>query len=317
MREPFFSVIIPALNEERFIAQTLAALRELSYPPDRFEVILVDSGSMDRTPELARSLGARVLERTKPGVGAARNLGAREARGEILAFLDADCLPAQDWLQQAQRSVARERCITGAEVGVPDNAGWIERAWYLQSSFTREEVTHINTGNMIVPRDLFFEIGEFDESLVSGEDYEFCARARTERNIPSIADNSVKVVHLGNPKTLTRVFYREVWHGLGALGTLNVHWFDKSLVATLLFLVASTVQVAGLVAIPFRGPLLFAAGTAGVLVAIAAAIWNRRSVLTGPLRTVQLGVIYYVYFLGRSVSLFLLLFRKREYLRER
>lgn len=317
MKEQFISIIIPALNEERYITKTLEAVRELHYPQDMFEIILADNGSTDRTREIAQSFGARVIECPKRGVSLARNLGAREAKGTILAFLDADCVPQPDWLEQALRSVCEIRSITGAEYGVPDDAGWIERAWFTQGSLIREEVTHINAGNMIVPKDLFNEIGGFDESLVSGEDYEFCARARTGRGVPTIADSKIKVVHLGNPKTIGRLLQREIWHGLGALGSFRLNWFDKPLIATLIFLICTLIQAIGLIAIIFGRSWLFMLGTSGAVAIVAATVWYRRRSLTGPLHALQLAILYYAYYFGRSIALIFLLIGKRDYLRRK
>lgn len=93
MKRPFFSIIIPTLNEEQFLPHLLASLAEQS---DRnFEVIVVDGSSKDRTVALAKGFSRklpslRVLVSKTPSLPLQRNLGAREATGEWLAFIDAD-----------------------------------------------------------------------------------------------------------------------------------------------------------------------------------------------------------------------------------
>jgi glycosyltransferase involved in cell wall biosynthesis len=92
------------LNEESVIAQCLASLKQQKLPSASFEVIVVDNGSTDRTREIARSFGGwlpvTVLERSGVRISALRNFGAAMARGEFLAFLDADCVAPHHWLQQ-------------------------------------------------------------------------------------------------------------------------------------------------------------------------------------------------------------------------
>src|ERR1051325_9325 len=84
------SVVIPARNEEEFLPATIAALQGQTYK--NFEIIVVANGCHDRTADVARELGCRVFELGERGLGAARNLGGRQASGQILMFLDADTL---------------------------------------------------------------------------------------------------------------------------------------------------------------------------------------------------------------------------------
>jgi len=96
------SIIVPALNEEQVIGRCLEAVAANDFPLEQMEVILVDNGSKDRTIAIARSyeksLPLRVLERKGVHISAMRNAGAREARGELLAFLDADCQLSENLL---------------------------------------------------------------------------------------------------------------------------------------------------------------------------------------------------------------------------
>src|SRR5581483_5212063 len=85
------SIIIPALNEERMIGRCLASLVALDFAHEKFEVILVDNWSTDKTLEIARSfqdqINLRILQKTCVRISGLRNLGAQEANGEIVAFL--------------------------------------------------------------------------------------------------------------------------------------------------------------------------------------------------------------------------------------
>ena len=105
------SIIIPAYNEEKFLSKTLLCALAQNYPD--FEIIVVDNNSIDRTNEIAKSFGVKVFFEKNKGTGRARERGRREACGEILAFIDADCLPDKDWLQRGVKWFAENKNIVG------------------------------------------------------------------------------------------------------------------------------------------------------------------------------------------------------------
>ncbi len=94
------SIIIPAYNEESYIGGLLSALTHTDYPD--YEIIVVDNSSTDKTADIARSFPqVKVVSETRRGTQAARERGRKEATGEILACLDADCVPNATWLSRA------------------------------------------------------------------------------------------------------------------------------------------------------------------------------------------------------------------------
>lgn len=92
------SVVIPAHNEETYLARTLACSCALHYH-DR-EIIVVDNASTDRTAEIAKSFPVTVVQEEKKGLLHARERGRVAAHGQIIANMDADCLPPPDWLEK-------------------------------------------------------------------------------------------------------------------------------------------------------------------------------------------------------------------------
>lgn len=101
------SVIIPVWNSPELIALCLEALRAQTYRPDRLEILVVDNASTDATAEVVRQFPfATLLSEPMPGSYHARNRGLQAARGEYVAFTDADCIPAPNWLETAMRRVA-------------------------------------------------------------------------------------------------------------------------------------------------------------------------------------------------------------------
>ena len=98
------SVIIPAWNEEKFVPKTISALLAQDYPREDFEIIVSDNNSNDKTSEVAKNAGAdKVVFEKEKGTNVTRNRGAHEASAEILAFLDADCIPPPDWLRKIEK----------------------------------------------------------------------------------------------------------------------------------------------------------------------------------------------------------------------
>jgi glycosyltransferase involved in cell wall biosynthesis len=306
------SVIIPAYNESRYLPVTLDALGRQTVPRDQFEIIVIDNGSTDGTQDIARARADLLLEMPRVTVAALRNHGASRATGSILAFLDADCIPAETWLEEGLRSAAEVRSVTGYEYEIPKEAGWIADAWFCVRELGRAEVTHINSGNLVLPHDLFDEIGGFDEALATGEDTEFCARAR--RTAPVISDSRIVVYHYGVPRTPGQFFRREVWLGLGAFGTFRQNWRDKPLLATLGFAIGTTLQIFGFIQLMTGGSGTFlSVGTGLVAGVLAASIFYRRKYVRGVQHILQLVVLYYLFYLGRTVSFFHILRGKSSY----
>src|SRR5262245_46069101 len=117
------SFVVPAHNEEHYLARTLAAIhtaaRDVGEP---YEVIVVNDASTDRTAAIAREHGARVLDVHNRHIAATRNAGAREARGDILFFVDADTQPNPSVVRAGLRALA-QGAVGGGCVFQYD--GWI------------------------------------------------------------------------------------------------------------------------------------------------------------------------------------------------
>ena len=111
---PRASVIIPAYNAARTLPATLAALRAQTIPAAHLEVIVVDDGSTDATAAVAAAAGVRVVRRANGGPAAARNAGTDRARGEIVLFTDADCVPAPGWVA-AMLAPFRDPAVVGVK----------------------------------------------------------------------------------------------------------------------------------------------------------------------------------------------------------
>jgi glycosyltransferase involved in cell wall biosynthesis len=308
---PFISIIVPTYNESRFIEHCLKSLQNLNYPKELYEIIIVDNGSSDDTVSIGKRYTQKIYICRGVNVSALRNYGAKKATGEIYAFIDADCVASTNWLLNAVNALREDLWLTGSKVKIPQDAAWIEKAWFHGNESGRNEVNYINSANMIVRAEGFKKIGGFNESLTAGEDSEFCIRAKRFTKI--ISDGSIEVTHLGNPKTLRQFLKREIWHGLGAFGTFKIKWFDKPLIGTCLFFSLTMLQLMGIVyAIFFENFSLLFCSSVGIVALLLIAVYNRlRTLWAKPMVCLHLIVLYYVYFLARTISLLLLLCRKK------
>ncbi len=224
-----FSIIIPAKNEESNIRYCLESLKTQAFPAHEYEVIVVDNGSSDATVSIAKGYGFRVYVQPHLSLSGLRNFGTTVASGEILVFLDADCIPTKDWLQNISSALEDSSIgATGSTPVAPPHGTWVEIIW---SSFrTRRKsqcyATWINSSNFIVRRDLFVSVNGFNENLTTCEDVDICMRLNKICTI--LFDPFIKVVHLGEPKTVREFFLKEIWRGKGALSGLFSHGFRIS-----------------------------------------------------------------------------------------
>ncbi|MBT2500509.1 glycosyltransferase family 2 protein [Agromyces sp. ISL-38] len=133
------SVIVPSYNDAGFLAACLDALARQTRPAD--EVIVVDNGSTDATADVARAAGARLVHEPLRGIWPATAAGFDAASGDLLARLDADSVPAPDWIAEIERRMAaadRPTAVTdsGRFYGGTALVRWIARTIYLGGYFT-------------------------------------------------------------------------------------------------------------------------------------------------------------------------------------
>ena len=187
---PFFSIIIPTYKRPERLTVCLQSLADLSYPRDRFEVIVVDDGSPN-PPEtviadFSKQVDVILLTQAHAGPAAGRNTGAAKAKGEILAFTDDDCQPAVDWLEKlAKCYIAAPDCAIGGRTlnKLPDNPFSTASQILIDFLYTYYNADPLQarffaSNNMALPSELFHKIGGFDTTFprAGGEDREFCTR---------------------------------------------------------------------------------------------------------------------------------------------
>jgi GT2 family glycosyltransferase len=177
------SLIIITLRRAALLAQTLEALGRQTRPLD--EVVIVDNGPDAETEAVARRFGARYIAEPRRGYGCARNRGLAEARGDILYFLDDDCVAEPDWAAMLFDGLACGRADFIGGSRVSGRRGLAARVEYLSTDgpvlsprLPAGSPAHLSTSNLIFRREAAARTGAFDESLAMCEDRDFTARAR-------------------------------------------------------------------------------------------------------------------------------------------
>lgn len=272
------SVIVPFLNEERYIARCIEALTHQDFPKTEYELIFVDNGSVDQSAELVgrhpEIIGLREPTR---GAYAARNRGLKAACGDIIAFTDADCAPEPNWLQWICEGMER----TGAALALgqrrfPDSQRGV-LSWCQE--YEEAKIAHILhwcpdeqvvafTNNLTVRTEVFRRLGPFRE-WERGADVEFIQRylSRFPRAsiayLPSAVVTHMEIDRLSQWLAKQAVYGRSTarishWTPYRPLGYADRHRIYRQCVNTHGY---GPMRAMGLYGVLLVGGLCFQAGT--------------------------------------------------------
>ncbi|RFA37831.1 glycosyltransferase family 2 protein [Alkalilimnicola ehrlichii] len=188
MARVFFSVIIPTLDNCERLLKVLSAIRQQTLSFDRYEVIVVDNGSKDGTKEAVLAFSwVKFLEQIdkRRSPYSCRNLGAKVAKGDILVFLDSNCVPSREWLENADRLTGHgERLYaTGGYVVERSKRDCIYQLYDSLFNVDAERASRKGWapgGNLFIDKGLFWASGGFGEGVRSGEDLRLTKKVSVE-----------------------------------------------------------------------------------------------------------------------------------------
>lgn len=186
------TIIIPAWNEERYIGKCLGGVskQKTNY---KFETIVVNNNSTDKTEDVVKSLGFKIIKETRQGVSFARNTGAKNAKGEVLIFVDSDCIIPPDYVERVVNYFKNNPGVSVlAGPYIYYDAGPLVRYvterlhyyyWYFRTVKYFNGFQGVSGGNMIVRKDVFEKLGGFNENItdiIEPEDLDFAIRVNKE-----------------------------------------------------------------------------------------------------------------------------------------
>ena len=193
----YFSVIIPTLNEEKYLPKLLG---DLSCQKDKnFEVIIVDGDSEDKTKEVAKSfekkLNISFLINKKRNVSFQRNFGASKSKGNYLIFIDADARVSNTFIKKLNKEIKKSAQLVYIPAIIPQNNSYQDRLMFNLANFIIDMSQKFgkpfsSSGSMIFEKNFFMFINGFDEKLFISEDHEIIQRSRSHGVIATVLKNN-------------------------------------------------------------------------------------------------------------------------------
>jgi glycosyltransferase involved in cell wall biosynthesis len=205
--QPLVSIVVPTRNSTRTLAACLTSIRQQTYP--HIELIVVDNRSTDGTRELASRLADRVLE-GGPERSPQTNAGARAATGAWIYKVDSDFVLEANVVEEAVATAQRDSLDAVLIHNRSDESVSLwARARFFEREMYRDDWE--NVAARFVRRELFDELGGFDESLVAGEDYDLHARLVAAG--ARIGRIEASELHLGEPRSAGDVLRKHFYYG--------------------------------------------------------------------------------------------------------
>lgn len=203
--KPYISIIIPVLNGQHHVENCMQSIRGLNYPKDSFEVILIDNGSNDKTVELIKKsqhdLDIKIYYNKIKSSYASRNIGIKNAKGEIIAFTDIDCIVDNNWLTNIVKYFSDKNIGGIAGEILPQKGNSLVERYSIMVGMLSQKITisseflpYAQTANAAYRKELFQTIGLFDE-LFSGGDADLSWRMQLNTDLKLVYAPDVIVLH--------------------------------------------------------------------------------------------------------------------------
>jgi len=192
MNKPLLSIIIPAYNEEAVIADCLSSVCNQTFSPEKYEVIIINNASTDKTKQVAQNFNVKIIDEPKKGYVYALRTGCEKAQADIIAITDADTIVPNDWIEKIYNTYKKDSNIVAVGGGT-----------ILKPSFPFAKLaeTFLNTTsplfnyfigyNFSVRKDIYRKSGGFRMDMNLNTDTEFSMRLRKYGKIVCLQNNPV------------------------------------------------------------------------------------------------------------------------------
>lgn len=197
-KNPLISVVVCAYNEEKDLPACLTAITSQNYPKEKYELVVVDNNSTDKTAEIAKSFGARVVNEERQGNTYAVSKGTKSAVGDIIAMTDADSVVSSNWLETIEGIFKDEKIVAATGTANVKTKSkffdWLsEEFWELFVKFNfLLGKPHITGFNLIIRRSALEKIGGIDEKFTMSPDIDLGLRISKVGKV--VFTNKLKVV---------------------------------------------------------------------------------------------------------------------------
>lgn len=204
------SVIISTYNRKNLLKKCLRTLFAQTYPEEKFETIVVDDGSTDTTASFIKTLqkqnpNLRYLRQPHGGVIRARNLGIKNARGEIVVFSDDDCLPKKNWLEQIEKAFKKNLLALGVE---GKTLTFPAKVTPFTAQIVNTKGGGYQTCNIAYKKRILERVGGFDEMFLFPHCEDLDLALRVAKLGPICFAPKAVVIHPPRPTTFKQAFDR-------------------------------------------------------------------------------------------------------------
>lgn len=238
MKDQFISIVVPTRNEESNLPRLLRSISRLDYPKKKFELIVVDGYSTDKTVEIAKKFKAKVFQ--NPGMirSTGCQIGIDKAKGKVIAFTDADCVVPPGWLKGLMLALGDNKKIAsagGPNVTPEDDTPFAKAAGDVLSLLTMAgsrygfnsrhvvEIYHNPGCNVIYRKEAIQKVGGFNKKLLTCEDEELDFRLR-QAGYKLLFTPVVSVDHYRRP-TYKKIYIQAFRFAVGRVQAVKMHWW--------------------------------------------------------------------------------------------
>ncbi len=185
------SVVIPAFNEEQLIGKCITAVKNQTFPKEKYEILVIDNNSTDKTAQIAKNLGVTVIPYTeKQGFSVTKQFGTKKAKGEIIAYTDADSIPDSHWLSTIDKLMQNKKLVyVGGPILSTEKNILVNLPFMIFDFIARMNqlfgISLIWSPNMAVRRDAFMQVGGFNTTVKTSDDWVFTLRIQKKFGIRS------------------------------------------------------------------------------------------------------------------------------------